>query len=51
MNIFLGPLNLIEGFGRVMFKLGSGIKFCIHDALYSPKSRRNLLNFKYRYLS
>lgn len=46
LNTILGPADLIEGFGRAMFTLASGIELCIHDALYSPKSRRNILSFK-----
>jgi hypothetical protein len=38
--------NLIEGSGRANIILAKGTKFCIDDALYSPKSIRNLISFK-----
>ena len=41
-----GPINLVEGFGRVNIMLSNGIRFHINDVLYSSKSTRNLLNFK-----
>ena len=37
VNIILGSLNLIEGFGRAIIMLPKGIKLCIYDALYSSK--------------
>ena len=46
VNIILGSSNLIEGFGRANIILPKGTKFCIHNALYSFKSRRNLISFK-----
>ena len=41
-----GTINLVEGFGRANITLPNGTRFHINDALYSSKSRRNLLNFK-----
>ena len=41
-----GTTNLVEGFGRANITLPNGTRFHINDALYSSKSRRNLLNFK-----
>ena len=41
-----GTTNLVEGFGRTNRMLPSGTRFYINDALYSSKSRRNLLSFK-----
>ena len=38
--------NLIEGSERVNRVLPNGTRFHINDALYSSKSRRNLLSFK-----
>jgi hypothetical protein len=46
VNKISGSLNLIEGFGRENIILPKGTKFCIDDALYSSKSRRNLISFK-----
>ena len=42
-----GTSNLIEGFGRANIVLPNGTRFHINDALYSSKSRRNLLSFKH----
>ena len=42
-----GTSNLIEGSGRANIMLPKGIRFHINDALYSSKSTRNLLSFKY----
>ena len=42
-----GTTNLVKGFGRGSIMLPNGIKFHINDALYSNKSRRNLLSFRY----
>ena len=39
--------NLIEGSGRANIVLPNGTRFHINDALYSSKSRRNLLSFKH----
>ncbi|KAG4205290.1 hypothetical protein ERO13_A04G095084v2 [Gossypium hirsutum] len=47
VNIILGSSKLIEGFGRAIILLTKGTKFFIDDALYSTKSQRNLLSFKY----
>jgi hypothetical protein len=38
--------NLIEGSRRAYIFLPEEIKLIINDALYSSKSRRNLLSFK-----
>ena len=43
-----GTTNLVEGFGRENITLPNGTRFHINDALYSSKSRRNLLSFKCR---
>ncbi|GAV66696.1 hypothetical protein CFOL_v3_10206, partial [Cephalotus follicularis] len=42
-----GTSDLIEGFGMASFVLSNGAQIRITDALYSTKSRRNLLSFKY----
>ena len=41
-----GVSNLIEGSGRAQIILSSGTQLIINNALYSSKSRRNLLSFK-----
>ena len=41
-----GTSNLIEGSGRACILLPEGTKLIIDDALYSSRSRRNLLSFK-----
>jgi len=46
VNTISGSSNLIEGSGIANIILPKGTKFCIDDALYSFKSRRNLINFK-----
>jgi hypothetical protein len=46
VNTISGSSNLIEGFGRANIMLPRGTKIRIDDALYSSKSRRNLLSFK-----
>ena len=40
-----GPEDLIEGIGKAEFILPNGTKFIIDEALFSPKSTRNLLSF------
>ena len=40
------PTNLVEGSRRANITLLNGTRFHINDALYSSKSRRNLLSFK-----
>lgn len=45
INTISGPADLIEGTGNAMFMLPNGTKFVINNALYSPKSKRNLLSF------
>ena len=46
VNTISGPAYLIEGSGRAMILLPNNTKICISDALYSSRSRRNLLSFK-----
>lgn len=46
VNKISGPVELIEDSWRVVYILVNGTEFCTHDALYSPKSRKNLLRFK-----
>ena len=46
INTISGSSNLIEGSGRANIMLPNGTKIRINDALYSSKSRRNLLSFK-----
>ena len=41
-----GSINLIEGSGRANILLPGGTKLFIDNALYSTKSKRNLLGFK-----
>jgi len=41
-----GVSRLIEGSGRALVLLPNRTKLIINDALYSSKSRRNLLSFK-----
>ena len=38
-------MPLIEGSRRAIIILPNGTKLCIDDALYSSKSRRNLLSY------
>ena len=42
-----GPVNLIKGSEKATIILPKGTKLQIKDALYSNKSSRNLLSFKY----
>jgi hypothetical protein len=46
INTISGSSNLIEGSERANIILPNGTNFCIDDALYSSKSRRNLISFK-----
>ena len=46
VNTIAGNTRIIEGSGRAIIILPKGTKFFINDALYSPKSQRNLLSFK-----
>ena len=46
VSIIYGTTNLVEGSGRANITLSNGTIFDINDALYSSKSRRNLLSFK-----
>ena len=39
------PVHLIEGIGKTKFMLPNETKFIIDEALFSPKSTRNLLSF------
>ena len=41
-----GTTNLVEGSRRANITLPNGTRFPINDALYSSKSKRNLLSFK-----
>ncbi|GAV61750.1 hypothetical protein CFOL_v3_05276, partial [Cephalotus follicularis] len=41
-----GTSDLIKGFGMTSFVLSNGTQMRITNALYSTKSRRNLLSFK-----
>jgi len=50
INTISGPVDLIEGTGKASFILPNGTKFFIKDALFSPKSKRNLLSFNDIYL-
>ena len=47
VSTIFGTTNLVEGFGRANIMLPNGIRFHINDVLYSSKSIRNLLSFKY----
>ncbi|KAI5317809.1 hypothetical protein L3X38_037516 [Prunus dulcis] len=46
VTTILGSANLIDGFGRAQILLPNGTQFTIDNALYSLRSRRNLLSFK-----
>ena len=46
VSTIFGTTNLVEGSGRANITLPNGTRFHINDALYSSKSRRNLLCFK-----
>ena len=46
INTISGTAKLIEGSGKACIVLTNGTKLTINDALYSSKSRRNLLSFK-----
>ncbi|KAD6795987.1 hypothetical protein E3N88_06883 [Mikania micrantha] len=46
INTISGPTDLIEGVGKENLVLPNGTKLLIENALYSPKSTRNLLSFK-----
>ena len=46
VNTISGSTDLIEGFGKVNFIFSRGTKFTISNALFSSKSKRNLLSFK-----
>lgn len=46
VNTISGPADLIEGSGRANFILPGGTRFNINNALYSSRSKRNLLSFK-----
>ena len=46
VNTISCPADLIEGSGRVNIMLSTKTTFIINDALFSSRSRRNLLSFK-----
>ncbi|KAJ9541050.1 hypothetical protein OSB04_027556 [Centaurea solstitialis] len=46
-----GPVDVIEGIGMAHFLLPNGTNFLINNALFSPKSNRNLLSFNDIYLN
>jgi len=46
VNTISGSSNQIECSGRVNIILPKRTKFCIDNALYSSKSKRNLISFK-----
>jgi peptide/histidine transporter 3/4 len=46
VNTISGSAKLIEGSGRATIMLPCGTKTNIKEALYTPKSRRNLLSFR-----
>ena len=45
VNTISGPADLIDGFGRATIMLPCNTIFHINDALYSVRSRKNLLSF------
>ena len=47
VNTISGPADLIDGSGRATIMLPYGTIFHINDVLYSIKSIRNMLSFKY----
>lgn len=46
VNTISGSTKLIEGSGRANIQLSRGTKIIINNALFSTKSRKNLLTFK-----
>ena len=46
VNTISGLADLIEGSSRAMILLPNNTRICISDALYSSRSKRNLLSFK-----
>ena len=46
VNIISGSTDFIEGSRRANVMLPNGTRFIIDNALFSTKSRRNLLSFK-----
>ena len=46
ISTIVGIASLIEGHGHANIMLPMGTHLEISDALYSPKSKRNLLSFK-----
>ena len=46
VNTISGITKLIEGTGKACIILSMGTKLVINDALYSSKSRSNLISFK-----
>ena len=45
IHLISGPADLIEGTGKAHFTFPNGTSLCIENALFSPKSNRNLLSF------
>ena len=50
INTISGLVHLIEESGKTSFILPNGTKFVIKDALFSSRSKKNLLSFNDRYL-
>ena len=50
INTILGSIDLIEGYGKANIVLPNGTKLFVNNALFSPKSKRNLLSFNDIYL-
>ena len=46
VNTITGHVDLIEGIGMAHFTLPNGTKITINNALFSPRSKRNLLSSK-----
>ena len=46
VTTIFGSTNMIEGFGRAIVILPKGTKLIINNAIFSPKSKRNLLSFQ-----
>ena len=46
VNTISGSTYLIEGFERANIMFPNGTRFIIDNALFSTKSRKNLLSFK-----
>ena len=50
INTISGPSDIIEGIGKANLELPNGTRLLIENALFSPKSTRNLLSFKNIYI-